>query len=960
MTTRWHSVLSAFQETVRRHPHCVALHINGTKEIRYRDLIDRVASLGNHLRTLGAGHEVVVGLVLPRSTEFVEWLLACWWAGAAFVPIDPTWPEARQNFILRDAGVRLVIDQSRGPLPEPCQPATLQPENLAYVIYTSGTTGHPRGVMVEHRGLSGVLLSQIKAFDLRPGDRSLWLLNPAFDASLSDIGTALLAGATICIEPEDDLKSIHGLVRLLDERAISHIDLPPAYLGLLDPQQMPSGLRTVIIGGESASVSRVRRWASRVRIVNVYGPTESTICTSLCPCDPDTWTEPLLGQPIAGMRYHVMDPQLAPVALGESGELYLEGDGLARGYINQPERTAQRFISLDGRRLYRTGDRVRLRNDGEFVFLGRSDRQVKVHGRLVEPEEIEARFAEHPLVRESAVVKRRTGTGERMVAFVSSQSGDLTSGSLRQHLATTLPAWMIPGRMVLLDRLPRTSSGKIDYSQLIEMPFPTRAKEAEAYKPTTPESQLFANLCQDLLGVEPIDWQASFLAQGGDSLLLVQLVAAAAARGLVIPPALLAGELSLAEVASWLSTQPDDDAVPPGTCSADALRRDVELLVDTLPGATLTTRACCPGSILLTGGTGFLGSYLLRELLLHTEQEVICLVRAANPIVGRSRLQEANPALDARRVRVVVGDVGRPSLGMDRSTWDDLASRVDTVVHSAARVNLVESYLALRSDNVLGTAEIVKLACACRLKTLHYVSTLSVFVATDQDQGMLLEQDDLRHTRWVHGGYAQSKWAAEWLVRRAAAPGARTVIYRPGLITGDSRTGKSARSDFLTLFIRGIVCLGCVPIVNADEMFLDVTTVDYAARALVRLALCASGSEGVETFHLAGAGRLSLRMLLDALSKQGFPINEVELSTWNERVTELQRTHPESAAACLALCRGVPDRFRRHRTMDLFQASGVIFDGRHTQEILADTDIVCPLPTATLIARYIEQALSCP
>ncbi len=346
----------------------------------------------------------------------------------------------------------------------------LDPARLAYVIYTSGSTGTPKGVLIEHRGIVNLLDAQVPLFGLRPGSRALFYLSTSFDASISDVGTALLSGATLCIEPPERLRPGPDLIELLRIRQITHVDIPPAVLPLLDPETLPACLETVIIGGEPCPPEVVRRWARRVRVVNVYGPTEATVCTSLCLCDPNTWDAPLLGRPIPNVAYRILDESGVAVPQGTPGELCIGGFGLARGYLNRPELSARKFIVHEGERLYRTGDKVALRSDGEYQFLGRVDRQVKIRGLLIEPEEIEAQLLTHPQIQQAAVVKRPLGrqSHKGLTAFVVARRGSSTPSvqGLRQHLARSLPRWMLPQRFEFLSRLPLNAHGKVDLANL--------------------------------------------------------------------------------------------------------------------------------------------------------------------------------------------------------------------------------------------------------------------------------------------------------------------------------------------------------------------------------------------------------------------------------------------------------------------------------------------------------------
>jgi thioester reductase-like protein/amino acid adenylation domain-containing protein len=819
---------------------------------------------------------------------------------------------------------------------------------LAYVIYTSGSTGQPKGVEVTHANLMPMLAAQVTAFALVDRSRCLWMLNPAFDASISDFGTCLLSGGTLFIEHDEQLRDPASLVRLMHDRQITHVDVPPSLLPLLSPAQMPASLKTIIIGGEVCPPAVVRHWARPFRLVNVYGPTEATVCTSLCVCDPDTWTEPLVGNPLPGVIYVVMDEQMRPVGNADSGELWISGPCLARGYRNNPTLTSQKFGNNPWNRYYRTGDRVRRREDGALVFLGRVDRMLKLRGILIEPEEIEVRLRDVPGITEAAVVLR----DDALVAFVS---GDAipSDADVRARLSRTLPASMQPRRIARLASLPRSSSGKIDFPALAATTLPPD---------DVPEADgtlgVLLTLTGELLGGRP-DPDAGFLDQGGDSLSLLRLVAAATSKGLAVPPALLASR-PLSDVAAFLDGR--SNGAPLGAVSAAVLRQDVERLAEQVRNG----RSCPPpgapqqaGTILLTGATGFFGSHLLLELLRQTEAEVVCLVRATGSRCGKERLWQSLTARglslrteERRRVGVIAGDLGSPRLGLAKQAWEQQARRIDSVYHAAANVNLVHPYLSLCRDNVAGTAEVLRLCGESRPKRLHYVSTLSVFVATDRDRGVAFEADDLTQTRWVHGGYAQSKYASEWLVRRASTGG--VTYYRPGLITPDSRGGPLPPRDLLGLFLRGVAKLGCLPRCDRTALRLDVTPVDFAARALVYLSLHAADSPP-HTFHLSGGQPVTLADLAAALERAGVTLEEVDARAWQERLTALQG---EDAAAWLALCRALPAGHDRFRTLDLFQAGGVTFDATHAQAALRAAKIACPPIDAALLGRYVRTVLS--
>ncbi len=945
------------------------------------------------MRRLGAGPEHIVGLFIEKSPEYVIALLGVWCTGAAFVPLEPTLPATRLGFMARDCGLRLVLARrgveprveglesrivlledvpERAPADElPGEPP--RPDDLAYVIYTSGTTGTPKGVLVPHTGLVNLLLAQIRAFALDETSRATLYLSTSFDASLSDIGTALLSGATLCLPPAHALQPGPGLMSLLAGWRITHADLPPSLLRAFEPEARPPTLRVLVIGGEPCPPERVRLWARHLRVVNVYGPTEATICTSLCVCDPETWTRPLLGRPIPNMHWRVLDERGEPVPPGTPGELYLGGVGLARGYVNRPELTAARFIEHGGERLYRTGDRVVEDAEGEVEFLGRVDRQLKLRGLRIEPEEVEAHLLRHPGLQDAAVLQRPLGAvGDTarpvLVAYVVPRtSGEPPAPEvLRAHLAGVLPRWMLPQRFESLEHLPRTVTGKVDFEALSRLPLTARRESRDHEPPTTEREQLLCELWERVLGVEPVGVTDDFFALGGDSLGVLQVVAAAEAHGLPLRPVAMLQYPTIAELLAHLDAsepRPADD----GGMSAEELRADVALGPEWEPllrAARERPEAPPGGGILLTGATGFLGARLLHELLRRTRARLLCLVRGRDDQDARERLlrvleTRGTPASldEAARLVALRGDVARPRWGLEEHAWERLTREVGHVYHCAAQVNMVLPYHALREANVGGTEQALRLLAEGRRKSLHYISTLSVFVSTDRNTGRLEETDELRGPQRVFGGYAQTKWAAEHLLRSARGDAGPITYYRLGLVTGDTRTGHASPTDFLSLFFRGVASLGCVPRGAGEGLAVDVTPVDHAAAAVAHLSLHATPPEPSRTFHLANPRPLSLPVLVEALRSFGIPLATVPEEEWRARLAGLSREGGDSAeaAAYLALCRGLSGgAFERHRTLDLFQATGAEFGMEHARAGLAGSGLECPPVTEALLHTYLR------
>ena len=530
-----------FAEQVRRTPDLVALEAGGVT-LTYRELDAAAGRLARRLVAAGAGPETVVGVALPRSAELITGLIAVLKAGAAYLPIDPEYPEQRIRSVLADAGPVAVLtdaaavarlagdgvaivapaDADAGAADAGAVPAgpALRPEHPAYVIYTSGSTGRPKGVVVTHAGLPSLVATQVPAFGVRPGDRVLQFASTTFDASVSEISMALLSGATLVVPTAEERAPGEPLARFLTERAITHATLPPAALTVMTPAQVPAAM-TIVVAGEASTPGLVRTWSAGRMLVNAYGPSETTVDATSWHCPPgaDVAVVPI-GRPSVNTRVYVLDERLRPVPAGVPGELYVAGTGLARGYLAQPALTAHRFVADPfgpaGSRLYRTGDRARWSRGGDLEFLGRADDQVKLRGFRIELGEVEAALASHPEIRQAVVVLREDRPGSpQLVAYAVAGDRAVGAGEIRAHLARLLPEHMLPGAYVFLPELPVTISGKVNRKAL-----PAPEQPAGETRPAAgPEEELLCGMFAEVLGVPSVGPDDNFFELGGHSLL---------------------------------------------------------------------------------------------------------------------------------------------------------------------------------------------------------------------------------------------------------------------------------------------------------------------------------------------------------------------------------------------------------------------------------------------------------
>ncbi|MGZ4432660.1 MAG: amino acid adenylation domain-containing protein [Trebonia sp.] len=569
--------------------------------VTYAELDTRAESVADSLTGWGVGAESLVAVVMGRSVELVEVLLAAWKAGAAFLPVDPGYPAARMAAMLRDARPSVIVaapdiagdvpalqgvpvlaalppeGRSMAPRRPPRPTRTLSMgddgssapvESAAYVIYTSGSTGRPKGVVVSHTGLASLAAAQRQAFGVEPGTRVLQFSSPAFDASVSEVVVTLAAGGVLVI---GDTQVLAGqeLAETVARLGVTEMTVPPAVLAGLRPGDL-APVRTLVTAGEALDQRLASRWSDSHRLVNAYGPTESTVCISMS-APLAAGETPHIGRPLINTRVFVLDAWLNPVPPGVTGELYMAGAGLARGYLHRPGLTAERFIACPfgtgGERMYRTGDLVRWTADGRLRFAGRADDQVKVRGFRIEPGEVEAVLAAHRGVARAAVVVRDDASGDRrLVAYVVPEPGadDLVT-ALREHAAARLPDYMVPAAVVVLDALPLTASGKTDRAAL---PAPGYAPAGTRRAPASAFEEILCVLFADVLGLERVGPDDNFFELGGHSLLAVRLVERLREYGMRVAVRALFEAPTPARLAETTGT--DDLEVPPNLIPADA------------------------------------------------------------------------------------------------------------------------------------------------------------------------------------------------------------------------------------------------------------------------------------------------------------------------------------------------------------------------------------------------------
>ncbi|WP_431896076.1 amino acid adenylation domain-containing protein [Nonomuraea sp. bgisy101] len=542
---------AAFRRRAALTPGKVAV-ICESERLTYGELDARADRLAHALRAEGVGAEDVVAVAVPRSADMVAALLGVMKAGAAYLPLDADHPADRLAYMVDDAGARLLVTVTgeavdlplprllmddlprgqEGDLPEG------ELDRAAYVIYTSGSTGRPKGVVISHDGVGALIATAAERLGVDASSRVAQFASVGFDVAVWDLVMSLCVGGTVVVVPSERRVAGVELTGYLTEHQVTHMILPPSLVAALPAEcELPEG-GVLVVGTETVPAELVARWGDRMRVVVAYGLTEATVNSTLWLAERD-WTGPVpIGVPDPGTRCHILDSALRPVAPGVTGELYVGGRGLARGYLGRQALTAERFVAdpfgEPGARMYRTGDRARRRADGTIDFLGREDGQLKIRGYRIEPGEVESVLMSYPSVAQAAVTAVEDHRGvKRLVGYVSGE-GDIDPAPLRRLAASALPEYMVPGTIVVLDGpLPLTPNGKLDRRAL---PQPAWTAQPGGAAPATPAERTLAGLFAEVLGLPSVGVHDSFFELGGDSIVAIQLVNKARRAGLAITP----------------------------------------------------------------------------------------------------------------------------------------------------------------------------------------------------------------------------------------------------------------------------------------------------------------------------------------------------------------------------------------------------------------------------------------
>ena len=893
--------------------------------LTYKDFDERTNQIANTLIGLGVKQDdKVVTLTRRIANAFVarEGVLK---SGAAFLPIDPAYPDERISYIIEDAGAKFVLttkdiyEKKKESYPnvtflliedilakaskDPVK-VDIDPSSLAYCIYTSGSTGKPKGVMIEHHSLANLVDLNAHNYVAREYNENasvtIALASLSFDLSIQEEFVPFASGMTTVMASEDEILNPVELAKRMKENGVDILTTTPSYVNnVLDVEAVMEAfrnLRAIDLGAEaipSSLIKKMKEKGMNARVFNGYGPTEATVT---CTMDEVVSPRITIGFPDANVRTYIIDNKLRRLPLGVTGELLIGGDGVARGYIHRDDLNKEKFIHFDGVYAYRSGDLARLNYDGRIEFFGRKDNQVKLRGLRVELDEIENNMTSFPGISRAVVLVKETAEeGQFLVGYYLSAQ-EVPTSDLKAHLAKSLTPYMIPKVFVHLDSIPMTQNGKVDKKAL---PEPTiKREEAKLRLPRNETQQAIYDIFKHVLGQETLSIDDDFFDLGGTSLSASKVAMLALEKKLPISYGDIFDNPTVADLAALIKSRGENKGVKEEKEEIPVTEGVEHNVVEEVDGIEASFK---PKRVLLTGATGFLGIHIFRELLNNEDIEILALIRGGKGLAAKDRLAtllayyfgDLFKEEVEKRVRFVESDV----------TADDLLEKLkgesfDLIINCAAVVKHFSNDDSIERVNLGGVKNLIEVALAHKARLVQ-ISTLSV--AGENVNGKFpstkrIHENEIFFGQDISNKYIHSKIKAEEaLIEAVNKRGLDGKIIRVGNLMGRERDGEfqvnSGTNSFMNS-LRAYVQLGCFPVSAADAT-IDFSPIDEVAKTVLLLS---TTPKQYTLFHSANSHEVEYGDVLSAINGYGYPVEIVKDDVFMERLNEFMKDEKKNMA----------------------------------------------------------------
>lgn len=909
-----------FEEQVERTPDNVAVIFKNEK-LTYRELNNKANQAARLLREKGVKQDSIVVIMVYRSLEMIIGIMGILKAGGAYLPIDPEYPKDRIQYMLEDSGTKLLLTETalqgrvkfKGEIIDLKDKGVYSgeieklqnintPQNLAYIIYTSGSTGKPKGVMIEHQGVVNRINWMQKKYPLDENSVILQKTPFTFDVSVWELFWWSFVGAGVCMLEPGGEKEPEKIIKAVENYKITTMHFVPSMLNIFlkyieeqNKLERLSSLKQVFASGEALTpqkanlFNRLLNKVNGTELYNLYGPTEATVDVSYFDCSVGKELESVpIGKPIDNTCLYILDKNNNLQPIGIPGELCIGGDQVARGYINKPELTFEKFVPnpfIPGTKMYKTGDLARWFPKGDIEYLGRFDFQVKIRGNRIEIGEIENRLHEHRNIKDAVVIAREDkGENKYLCAYIVC-SEYVEISELKEHLLKKLPDYMIPSYFVKLDEMPLSSNGKANRNALPE-PQKNAQAEIEYIAPSNEVEEMLVKICSEVLKIEKLGVNDNLFNLGGDSIRIIEILTNIYKYK---------WGLTVEDFYKYQTIKKLSDKIK-GTinCMSEANSLDIAAFEAKEEAVGIFEKEKID-NIFLTGATGFLGIHILDELIKDTEANIYCLIRGESKASAENRLKKLlefyfkgdYDSLISKRIFVLNGDITLEKFGLSEKEYDELGKITDSVIHSAAIVKYYGDYSQIEKVNVLGTKRVVDFALTYG-KKMNHISTDAVtgnyLVNNNIGSITFTENDFYVGQNYTENIYVRSKFEAENIVFKSIKYGLNATIYRMGNLSGrysDGHFQPNISENAFYSTMKSIIELGAVSTKLINEE-VDFTPIDFSSRAILKILKTKESSGRV--FHIFDHKKTKIKNMVEMIRKTGIKIKVLDEEKYNEYI----------------------------------------------------------------------------